>query len=403
MKIHRIIVEQVVLALEEIFSTEKNADKVIEKYLKSHKKWGSRDRKLFAESVYEITRWWRLLWTILGEEPSVRHDALLRLWGVWRLRDQHDVPAYPEFENLDPQYIRKFAANKLPRTKRESIPDWMDQRGLSEFPEAKWDAIITALNQKASVYLRVNTLKTTKEKAIEALATEDILVDAVPNFDSALKLRERKNVFSTECFKKGFFEVQDAASQRVAELLSPEPGDRVIDACAGAGGKALHLAALMKNKGKIIAMDIHSWRLDELKRRARRAGVDIAETRVIDSNKVIKRMKDTADKLLLDVPCSGLGVLRRNPDAKWKLSNEEIDRLCELQKQILDDYSVMLKKNGIMVYATCSILPSENEKQIEAFLDRHPNQWVVEKQLRLDPDQEGLDGFFAARLKKIGG
>jgi 16S rRNA (cytosine967-C5)-methyltransferase len=157
------------------------------------------------------------------------------------------------------------------------------------------------------------------------------------------------------------------------------------------------MAAMMKNKGKILALDIHDWKLKELKGRASRDGVDIIETRLIDSQKVIKRLAGTADRVLLDVPCSGLGVLKRNPDSKWQLSPEEIDRLHKLQKEILQGYSGMTKAGGKLIYATCSILPSENEKQIEWFLDKNPT-WTCEEQLRIDPDQEDSDGFFAARL-----
>jgi 16S rRNA (cytosine967-C5)-methyltransferase len=210
----------------------------------------------------------------------------------------------------------------------------------------------------------------------------------------------RKNVFTSQAFKNGFFEVQDASSQMIAPLLGVEPGHRVIDACAGAGGKSLHMAAMMKNKGKIISLDIHEWKLTELKARARRDGVDVIETRLIDSSKVIKRMHATADRLLLDVPCSGMGVLRRNPDTKWKLSNDEIARLHQLQYEILTSYAPMTKKGGRMVYATCSILPSENEKQIEKFLGEHGAEWTLLKQIHLRPDKEGFDGFYGALLER---
>jgi 16S rRNA (cytosine967-C5)-methyltransferase len=156
----------------------------------------------------------------------------------------------------------------------------------------------------------------------------------------------------------------------------------------------------MRNKGKIIAMDVHDWKLQELKTRARRNGVDIVETRVIDSTKAVKRLAESADRVLLDVPCSGLGVLRRNPDAKWKLNREEITRLRTLQSEILGSYSQMVKKGGQLVYATCSVLPSENEKQVQAFLAAKGAQWNLVKELHLRPDRQGYDGFYAALLKR---
>jgi 16S rRNA (cytosine967-C5)-methyltransferase len=174
---------------------------------------------------------------------------------------------------------------------------------------------------------------------------------------------------------------------------------RVIDACAGAGGKTLHLAARMKNKGKIIAMDVEQWKLDELMKRARRAGVSNLEPRLIDSSKVVKRLENSADRLLLDVPCSGLGVLKRNPDAKWKLSEGFINEVRDLQQHILNDYCTMLKPGGFMVYSTCSILPSENEKQIQSFLKGRKGTFTLLREDHLWPS-DGFDGFYMALLRR---
>jgi len=219
--------------------------------------------------------------------------------------------------------------------------------------------------------------------------------------ECCIKLTKRKNVFITQAFKKGFFEVQDAASQMVAPLLDLKPGLRVADACAGAGGKSLHMAALMKNKGKIISMDIHEWKLKALKVRAARDGVDIIETKLIESNKTVKRLENTFDRILLDVPCSGLGVLRRNPDTKWKLSLEEIARLTDLQKEIISQYSKMSRVGGIMVYATCSILHRENEEQVQWFLNSEMGKnWTLKKEMRVWPHIDKFDGFYAAVLVK---
>jgi len=193
--------------------------------------------------------------------------------------------------------------------------------------------------------------------------------------------------------------LQDASSQRVALFLDVNEKMRVIDACAGGGGKTLHIAALMKNTGHIIAMDTEQWKLDELKRRARRASATNIEPRLIDSSKVIKRLYDTADRVLLDVPCSGLGVLRRNPDAKWKLNLEFIERVKKLQYEILDRYSRMVKLHGKLVYATCSILHSENQLQVNLFLEQHKN-FKLEEEKQIFPS-EGFDGFYMARMYRI--
>jgi 16S rRNA (cytosine967-C5)-methyltransferase len=178
-----------------------------------------------------------------------------------------------------------------------------------------------------------------------------------------------------------------------------EPGMRVVDACAGAGGKTLHIAALMKNKGRIIALDVEKWKLDELQKRARRAGVSNLETRVIESSKTIKRLEKSADRLLLDVPCSGLGVLKRNPDAKWKLSPDFIAEVVTLQQHILQDYGNILKKGGLMVYSTCSILPGENENQVKSFLAKNNGSFELMDE-RYSWPSSGFDGFYMALIRK---
>src|SRR5690606_33616386 len=196
-----------------------------------------------------------------------------------------------------------------------------------------------------------------------------------------------------EVFKNGWFEVQDAGSQLISPYLNVQPGMRVVDACAGAGGKTLHLSALMENKGQIYSLDIHEWKLLELKKRAKRNGAQNVQT------KVIRKMEDSADRVLIDAPCSGLGVLSRNPDAKWKLTPEFIENVKSEQAKILNDYCKMVKPGGAMVYATCSILPSENQNQVENFLKNHPEfKLVREKQLL--PSQTGFDGFYMAYLEK---
>lgn len=402
MKLHRHLVEQAVAAVTEIFATAKPADKVIERFLKSQRKWGSRDRKFFAETVYEIVRHWRRLWVTAGLDPrayldreGISDDDVWKVWARFEWERSGELPDWEEFHGYS---FPKVTAGSLPRAVRESVPDWLDAIGAESFGE-RWPRVLAALNKPADVFLRVNTLKGDRKHLHEKLAKEG--VDSVPveGSEIALRLPVRKNVFITECFKKGLFEVQDAASQTVAPLLDPKPGERVIDGCAGAGGKTLHLAALMKNKGKILALDIHEWKLNELRTRASRAGADIVETRVIEGSKTVKRLAETADAVLLDVPCSGLGVLRRNPDSKWRLSPEEIERLLALQAEILSSSSRMTKPGGRLVYATCSLLPRENEEQVKAFLSRPEGQgWELVEEHHFLPDREGFDGFYAAKL-----
>jgi 16S rRNA (cytosine967-C5)-methyltransferase len=195
--------------------------------------------------------------------------------------------------------------------------------------------------------------------------------------------------------------VQDASSQLVAPFLQVKPGQFVVDACAGAGGKSLHLAALMENKGQLLALDIYDYKLKQLKLRARRNGVHNLEPRLIQNTKVIKRLHNRADRVLIDAPCTGLGVLRRNPDAKWKLNPEFLQRVTATQSQLLEEYARMVKPGGKMVYATCSILPQENEEQLRKFLQKEcGSEWVLEEEKHCSPADSGFDGFYMARLSR---
>ncbi|MEO5976970.1 MAG: RsmB/NOP family class I SAM-dependent RNA methyltransferase [Chryseolinea sp.] len=396
MKLYINITRAVIQALEMIFAEGKFADKVIEKVLKQNPKWGARDRRFIAETTYDIVRWYRLIENITEAEPN----DYWKLLGGWCVVNKIGLPDWEEFRTLNEKKILE-RLNKMNNIRRfrESIPDWLDTIGEEELGET-WDKELHALNQEASVVLRTNTLKVSRDSLRKQLGDSEIETDILPAYDDALILDQRQNVFRHPAFKEGFFEVQDASSQRIAPFMRLEPGMRVVDACAGAGGKTLHIAALMKNKGRIIAMDVEKWKLDELQKRARRAGVSNLEARVIESSKTVKRLDNTADRLLLDVPCSGLGVLKRNPDAKWKLSIEFINNVKELQRHILTDYSSILKPGGMMVYSTCSILPSENEQQVKNFLDGTQGKFQLIQEDHCWPS-EGFDGFYMALIKRM--
>lgn len=407
MKLHRPLFFQIMTALKQIFGLEGergfHADKVIERLFQTNRKLGARDRRFIAEAVYDIVRWWRLLAFCADvDESTIQDDAdLWRIVGAWLLISKREAPDWPEFAALDRKKIlsKRESANALPAV-RESVPDWLYALGLKELGESKWHEVLAQSNHQAPVVLRANRLKIVREELQRELSREGIETVYAPGTTDGLILKERKNVFTTESFKKGYFEVQDGASQQAAVKLDPQPGERVIDACAGAGGKSLHIAALMGNKGKVIALDVHANKLAELRKRASRAGADIIETRLIESTKVIKRLEKSADRVLLDVPCTGLGVLRRNPDTKWKLTPEEVKRLHSTQKEILSSYARMLKPGGRLVYATCSILPSENSKQVELFLAEHSDEWSLVEQIQHWPDENGYDGFYIAVLER---
>ena len=393
-KLYRNLCEAVISGLQEIFEEKKYADKVIEKILKSNPRWGARDRRFIAETTYDIVRWYRLF----RELAQAEENDYWKLLAVWCLWNKAEFPDWEELAGVDrKKVLARYEEVKSERKIRESIPDWMDELGEREVG-ANWNQELEALNEEASVVLRVNTLKITREELQQQLEEEGIATETPSEFPDSLLLEQRQNIFTRQAFKDGLFEVQDAGSQLIAPFLQVKPGMRVIDACAGAGGKTLHLAALMQNKGRIVAMDTEEWKLTELKKRARRAGAGNIEPKLIESSKTIKRLEGSADRLLLDVPCSGLGVLKRNPDAKWKLTVEFIDRVKELQLHILQDYSGMVKAGGALVYSTCSLLPSENEQQVKTFLEKN-SSFELEEQKTILPSQ-GFDGFFMARLKK---
>uniref|UniRef100_UPI0040475042 RsmB/NOP family class I SAM-dependent RNA methyltransferase n=1 Tax=Algoriphagus sp. TaxID=1872435 RepID=UPI0040475042 len=394
MKLHNNTIRGVHQALEAIFEEGYYADKVIERTLKSNPKWGAKDRSFIAETTYEMVRWWRLVnFLSPSKDPW-------DLFGTYWLMQGQELPEWDEFARLQPEKIKSKYESITDLGLLESIPDWLQTLGSKELGE-KWEAEIHALNEEAEVVLRVNTLKTTRERLKNLLQADGIGTYLVKGYPDALVLDARQNVFRHPSFKEGLFEVQDASSQLVAAALQVEPGMRVIDACAGAGGKSLHLAALMGNKGKVISMDVEEWKLQQAKLRARRNGVSIFEPKVIEGSKTIKRLKESADRVLLDVPCSGIGVLRRNPDTKWKLSPESIQKVQETQQEILQSYPSMLKKGGQLVYATCSILPSENEEQVRKFLASEAGKdFELLEDRKVLAQESGFDGFYIARLLK---
>ena len=402
MRLHRNLCFAVIDGLHKIFNEQEYADKVIQQLLKRDKRWGSRDRSFIAETTYEIVRYKRLYAEIANVKEPFDRDNLWRIFAVWATLKGIKLPDWKYFTDTPSRKIKgRFDELSKVRVYKESIPDWMDKLGLEELGEKTWAAEVAKQNEQADVILRVNTLKTTKKDLQLKLQSEDIETEFLPNHPYAIRLIERANVFKTEAFKNGWFEVQDASSQLVADFLDVKPGMKVVDVCAGAGGKTLHLAALMENKGQVIAMDIYESKLKKLKIRARRNGVHNIEMKVIDSTKPIKKLHNKADRLLIDAPCSGLGVLRRNPDAKWKLQPEFIENIKKTQGEVLQQYSKMVKDGGKMVYATCSILPSENEKQVEKFLtSENGKSFKLIKDKKILAHKSGFDGFYMALLEK---
>ncbi|GEM54357.1 RNA methyltransferase [Flavobacterium branchiophilum] len=402
MRLHRNLVYTTIDSLNAIFNEGEYADKVVARALKKDKRWGSHDRKFVAETIYEIVRWKRLYCEIAEVKEPFDRDNLWRIFAVWAVLRGYPIPDWRQLEGTPERKIKgRFDELSKKRVFKESIPDWMDDLGVKELGEAVWTKEIAAQNQPAKVILRVNTLKTSKEKLRAILMDLNIETTFLNDQPDALVLKERANVFLTDAFKEGLFEVQDANSQLVAAFLDVKPGMRVVDTCAGAGGKTLHIASLMQNKGQLIAMDLYESKLKQLKLRAKRNGAFNIEYRIIDSTKVIKKLQEKADRVLIDAPCSGLGVLKRNPDAKWKLQPEFIDNIRKVQAEVLESYSRIVKPGGKMVYATCSVLPSENQEQVNKFLQtENGKQFSFIKDAKILASESGFDGFYMALLER---
>ena len=399
-RLHKNLAVAVINCLNSIFNQDLQADKVVAKMLKSDKRWGKRDRGFIAENTYEIIRWKRLYAELAGvKEPYAKVD-LWRLLSVRWVLQGIPLPGWDEVRGTPARRIKgRFDGLQQHRAIVCSITDWLDELGVANFGEAQWKQEIDALNTQASVVLRVNRLQTNQKTLQNELAAEGIETVSHQNYPDALILQERANVFETNAFQRGLFEVQDASSQLVASFTEVSPGMQVIDACAGAGGKSLHLAALMENKGQLTALDIYPHKLHELKRRARRAGAHNITTRHIKSNKVVKKLNGRADRVLIDAPCTGLGVLRRNPDAKWKIDAEFLERVKKTQENIIHTYATMVKPGGKLVYATCSILKEENQSQVEGFLQSEiGKQFTLEKEQFVSPAKSGYDGFYMAKM-----
>ncbi len=375
------------------------ADRVVAASLKSNSKWGSRDRSFIAENTYEVIRWWRLLkfCAEINQRKIEDEPCYWKLLGTWLILKGYQLPEWPEFSELKPEIILTMREQtQTIRKIRESIPDWLDETGEKEVPD--WDKEIHEMNREAEVFIRVNELKIKGKALIEKLREEGIELVLVPDVPNALRLASRKNLTSSESYRQGLFEIQDAGSQLIADFVKALPGEQILDGCAGAGGKSLSLAQNMNNDGQIIATDISWKKLTELELRAQRNGITIIKTERLKTFETGK-YKEWADKILLDVPCSGSGVLRRNPDTKWKLKPAFLEDIKATQAAILDRNIQFLKPDGELIYATCSLFRSENEDQIRNFLSRNPEFELLEEK-RISPAQTGFDGYYMARVKR---
>lgn len=392
MKMHRILAEAAAGIVKSVFKEHRVLDHALAQAFEENGRWGKRDRSFIAETVFEVVRWRRALGFLSDSEEANAMCA-----AQW-VRMGYEIPEWWSYRGLSAEEIvaREADLPLQPRAVRDSIPDWLDELGVAELGD-DWDAEIAALNRRAPVYLRVNTLKNTQQEALAWLLEAGVNVSVLEGVADALVLAPGATL-PKPLRADGRVEIQDAGSQMISPLLQAQPGERVIDACSGAGGKALHLAALMRNEGRVYAMDVDERKLRELERRSRRAGANCVQPRAINAGTTAD-FAGIADRLLIDAPCSGLGTLKRQPDLKWRIKPAQLERVNAIQRDLLSSYSEMLKPGGRLVYATCSILPSENRAAVNHLLAKDSGFRLVEE-INVSPSVYGFDGFYAAALVK---
>lgn len=409
------------------------ADGVLHDYFKARRFMGSKDRMHVSELLYYILRhggsiqWW-LDRAQTESTPRLVVIMALVLGYDHRLADIEELftggqyaPApltHRERALIESHADQPLVADFMPSWAKHNIPEWMEPRLRSLFAD-DFEAEVEALNQPAPVDLRINTLKC-PDRADLIMELDRLGYYGAPTPFSPLgvRLQKRHPVFNTDIFRKGWFEMQDEGSQIVAALVNAQPGEKVIDFCAGAGGKTLAIAAKMENKGRVLAWDVNEKRLNQIRKRLARAGVDNVITHALESenDQHIKRHKESADWVLVDAPCSGTGTWRRNPDLKWRTSATDLAETRDLQRRILASAARLVKPGGRLVYATCSLLPEENVEQVKTFIVDHPDfrvepldeMWNKHRLwseglgacLQMSPHRDATDGFFGAILQR---
>jgi 16S rRNA (cytosine967-C5)-methyltransferase len=423
--------------LETMAAGNRPADDVAASYFRQHRYIGSKDRAQVARHVYSVLRhravldWWvdRAGRSNIAASPRSRMIAALAVAEsepageiVGSFDGGRFRPA--ALSPVEDRLVRALAGRSLrhpamPRAVANDLPDWLEPYLEAVYGE-RLEAEMAGLNAPAPVDLRVNLIKTDRDGARRALAAEKIHAEPTPWSPIGLRLAERVPLSGLAAFKDGLVEVQDEGSQLAALLLGATPGMRIVDFCAGAGGKTLALAAAMKNRGKLVACDTAEWRLERSGQRLRRAGVSNVERRALSTERDpwIKRHAKSFDRVLVDAPCLGVGSWRRNPDAKWRATPQDLAELQIRQHDILASAARLVKPGGRLAYITCSLLREENEAQAERFLEETPDftlypaarAWdeaigtpypaADTDYLRLTPAQHGTDGFFVALFER---
>ncbi len=417
---HNALLKHSAALLASILNGHSAADKAMERYFRENRELGVRDRGAVAETVYACLRRLAMLRHAAGPDaPATALVAVQMLTQGWSARalEQAGYPERPGFEGrVLAERSRGLNSPDLPLEVRTNLPEWLAQRLVAQLGEEETLRLAEALNQPATLDLRVNTVKADRATVQAKLAEEGHALEPTPYSPLGLRRADRAPLFKSPSFQAGLFEIQDEGSQLLGLLLEPKRREMVVDFCAGAGGKTLEIGALMANSGTLYAFDVVAKRLEKLKPRLARAGLDNVRSVVIghERDDRVRRLAGKADRVLVDAPCSGSGTVRRNPDIKWRPLN--LDEITATQQRILEAAATLVKPGGRLVYATCSLLREENEDVVNAFLDAHDNFHLVPvgevlarrnipladmgEMLRLYPHRHNTDGFFAAVLER---
>ncbi|HSX12966.1 MAG TPA: RsmB/NOP family class I SAM-dependent RNA methyltransferase [Chlamydiales bacterium] len=353
------------LFLKLFSETNKPLDLLLSQYFRATKSLGSKDRRIMGDTIYGMIRWKSLIEFFSPADPL--HF----------------------YQTIDWAEIKKDPS--IPNAVKLGMPEYLYEQFCIHFGEKKADSLGEILNRSAPTTVRVNLLKTTRDDLLQKWKEK---FSISPCGNMGIQFQKREPLFALPEFKEGLFELQDEGSQYIAEQVEARPGQVVLDYCSGSGGKTLAFAHRLQGKGQIYLHDVRKEALYEARKRMKRAGIQNGQI-VLDPKKL-----RPCDWILLDVPCSGSGTIRRNPDHKWKINHEMIEHLSSLQKNIIKKSIAYLKPGGRLVYATCSLLPQENEHQVEYILKNFPLTLEKEPTLLL-PKEGGMDGFFCATFKMV--
>jgi 16S rRNA (cytosine967-C5)-methyltransferase len=419
------LLRQAAMLLTNLLDFNSPADAKLGEFFRNNRDLGTKERAFVAESVYGVLRRLRYLSTVTANEENDPDDAR-KLILAWLLRVEgksiRDLePILNEQQKEWAVTIKAKATDNLSLAVQADVRDWLWDKLVAQYGEQQALTICRSMFEQASLDLRVNTIKATREEVLAKMQAENTVKDNVitttPYSPVGIRMGAKLNISRHVLFEAGKIEVQDEGSQLLSYLVAPKRGQMVADLCAGAGGKTLAIGALMRNTGRVYAFDVSEKRLNNLGKRLKRSGLSNLHAQVINNENdlKLKRLNSKFDRVLVDAPCSGLGTLRRNPDLKWRQTEQDVLELTQKQSAILARAAKLTKAGGRLIYATCSLLRDENEAIAEAFLSNNPDfklvpaSEVLKSQnieldtghyLKLLPHLHGTDGFFAAVFEK---